>query len=191
MNMAYKNKTIYNDITRNSIKFLQTGSNTFGRLLEMEATYSAHSKEPPSHYHPYQSEEFTILSGELSVRINGQMNILTEGQKLYISSNTVHSMWNNTETRTVVNWKVKPALDTEDFFETLYGLANDGKTNEEGRPAFLQTIITARKFANVFRLSRPPYFIQQTLFSILSPVAHLFGFRPVYKKYIEFTTDND
>ncbi len=106
--MAYKNKTIYNDITRNSIKFLQTSSNTFGRLLEMETTYSAHSKEPPAHYHPYQSEEFTILSGELSARINGKLNVLTEGQKLYIPSNTLHSIWNNSDTRTVVNRKVEP-----------------------------------------------------------------------------------
>lgn len=183
--MAYKNKTIYNDITRNSIKFLQTSSNTFGGLLEMEATYGVHSNEPAEHYHPYQTEEFTVLSGELSVRINGKLNVLTEGQKLYIPANTVHSMWNDTNNETVVNWKVEPAMDTEYFLETLHGLANDGKTNDAGRPSFLQTILTARRFANVFRLSKPTYIIQQMAFGILAPVAYLFGYRPVYKKYID------
>lgn len=189
--MAKKDKRIYNKATRQSIKFIQTKSDTFGLLLEMEATYGAHSNEPAEHYHPIQTEEFTVLSGKLSVRINGQIGVLTQGEKLYIPANTVHSMWNDTDNETVVNWKVEPALDTEDFFETLYGLANDGKTNEEGRPPFLQTIITARRFANVFRLSKPTYFIQQMAFGILTPVAYLFGYRSVYKKYFEFTTDND
>ncbi len=37
--MAFRNKKIINRTTGQEIKFLQTGKETSGRLLEMEATY--------------------------------------------------------------------------------------------------------------------------------------------------------
>src|SRR5262252_10073188 len=112
--MAYQNKQIQNPIARMSIRFLQTSKDTNGKLLEMEATYSPHSIEPAPHYHPHQEEDFTIVSGEMTVRMNGQLKILKAGDQLHVPKNTVHSMWNNSsETTAVVNWKVTPALTTE------------------------------------------------------------------------------
>ena len=80
--MAIKNKTIRNLKTGQDIRFLQTGKDTNGRLLEMETTYNEHSKEPVAHYHPYQVEDFTVLSGELTVRIDGQLKLLKQGETL-------------------------------------------------------------------------------------------------------------
>jgi hypothetical protein len=85
----------------------------------------------------------------------------------------------------VVNWKVRPSLNTEYFLETLAGLATDGKTNEKGTSEFLQVALTAAKYGKVFRLSRPPFFIQKIVFLILAPFAYIFGYKPVYKKYFD------
>ena len=68
--MAFKNKTITNSKTGQDIKFIPTGNDTNGQLVEMEATYNSQSKEPTSHYHPLQAEDFTILSGQLTVWID-------------------------------------------------------------------------------------------------------------------------
>ena len=155
--MAFKNKIILNPKTRNEIKFLQTSKDTDGKLLEMESTYFSHSKEPPPHYHPYQEEDFTVLSGEISIRINGRINILKQRESIHIPANTVHSMWNNSDNKTIVNWKVRPAMETEIMLETLIGLAKDGKTNEAGVPGLLQISLTANKYSNVLRLSKPPF----------------------------------
>ena len=38
--------------------------------------------------------------------------------------------------------ELRPALNSETFFETLYGLARDGKTDENGVPNFLQQAVT-------------------------------------------------
>jgi quercetin dioxygenase-like cupin family protein len=183
--MAFKNKIILNPKTRNEIKFLQTSKDSDGKILEMESTYFANSKEPPPHYHPYQEEDFTILSGGISMRINGRINILKQGESIHIPANTVHSMWNNSDNKTIVNWKVRPAMETEFMLETLIGLAKDGKTNEEGVPELLQISLTANKFSNVLRLDNPPFILQKIIFTLLSPLSIALGYRATYSKYID------
>ena len=183
--MAYKNKTIFNPKTQTAIAFMQTTNDTGGQLLEMEHTYNGHSKEPAPHYHPNQEEDFTVLSGELSVRIDGHVRVLKQGEQIHIPKNTVHSMWNNSPENTVVNWKVRPAMETEYFLETTAGLANDGKTNGSGMPRLLQVALLVSKFKNVFRLAKPPFPVQLVLFGILTPFAYLAGYRPTYKKYLD------
>jgi quercetin dioxygenase-like cupin family protein len=75
--MAYKNKTICNPVTGQNITFLQTATDTGGALLEMESVYNSTSKEPAPHYHPAQEEDFTVLEGSLSVKLNGTAPDLT------------------------------------------------------------------------------------------------------------------
>ena len=183
--MAFKNKQISNPKTGQDIKFLQTAKDTDGKMLEMEATYNSHSKEPVAHYHPFQVEDFTVLSGQLTVRMDGQLKILKQGDTLHIPKNKVHSMWNDTDGKTIVNWKVQPAMDTDNLLETATGLAIDGKTNDDGMPNILQVALMANKYSDVFRLSKPPFAVQKILFIILTPFSYLFGYRPTYKKYLD------
>ncbi|MHA4809702.1 cupin domain-containing protein [Flavitalea flava] len=183
--MAYKNKIISNPVTKQDIHFLQTSRDTEGRLLEMEATYHGRSKEPVAHYHPFQEEDFRVITGELTVKINGKdRQTLKAGDRLHIPSNQVHSMWNAGTEKTIVNWQVRPAMDTENLLETMTGLAVDGKTNESGMPPILQIALTAGRFGRVLRLSKPPFLVQKVLFSLLKPIAYLSGYKPVYKKYL-------
>ncbi len=183
--MAYQNKTIHNTKTGQSIQFLKTAKETKGALLEMESTYSPHSKEPAPHYHPYQTEDFVVLQGEVTVRINGDVKILKEGDNLHLPANTIHSMWNNTDQPAVVNWKVRPALNTEYLLETGVGLANDNKVNAQGKLPLLQGALTANKFSKVYRLAKPSFIIQKIVFTLLTPIAYLLGYRATYQKYLD------
>ncbi|MEJ0106777.1 MAG: cupin domain-containing protein [Bacteroidota bacterium] len=183
--MAYKNKELINPLTGQDILFLQTAKDTNGEYLEMETTYHSNSTEPPLHYHPSQSEDFNVLSGELTVKINGEKRILKQGDTLHINPNESHAMWNTSGNKAVVHWKVQPAMNTENLFETINGLIKDGKTNSKGMPGILQLSLTVSKFSPVFRLAKPSYIIQKILFSIIKPFALLFGYRPVYKKYFD------
>lgn len=151
----------------------------------MEATYHAGSKEPPAHYHPQQEEDFLVLSGELTVKITGETRVLQAGDSLHIPAGQSHAMWNNRAGITVVNWKVRPAMDTDKLLETIAGLAADGKTNKDGMPGILQVSLMANKYAREFRLSGPPFFLQKIVFILLSPLAYLAGYRADYKKYSE------
>jgi quercetin dioxygenase-like cupin family protein len=183
--MAYRNKVINNPKTGQSISFLQSSGDTKGELLEMESSFRPFSKEPPPHYHPYQVEDFQVLAGELKVRSNGTVATYKKNETFHIPADTIHSMWNCSEETTVVNWKVRPALTTENLFETIFGLSNEGKTNVDGMPAFLQTVLIANNYSNVYRAAKPPYFLQKLIFIILTPFSYLLGYRPNYKKYLD------
>ena len=181
--MAYKNKMITNPVVGQHIKFLQTASDTEGKMLEMEASYRPYSKEPPPHYHPYQEEDFIIIKGQMTVRLDGKILLLNENDTLHIPSNTIHSMWNNSSSTAVINWKVRPALTTEFFLETAMGLASDKKGRR--MRSLLQRSLLANKYSRVFRLSKPSFFVQKVLFIILTPFAWMFGYRATYKKYFD------
>jgi quercetin dioxygenase-like cupin family protein len=183
--MAFKNKTIFNPKTGQGIKFLQTAKDTDGALLEMESTYHSHSKEPVPHYHPFQDEDFEVTSGELTIRMNGAVQLFRPGDAIHIPRGTVHSMWNNSDGVTVINWKVRPALNMENLLETGMGLANDGRTNEDGLPGILQVAIMANKYSDAFRLAKPPFIVQKILFALLTPLAYALGYRGEYDKYLD------
>lgn len=183
--MAYKNKVIRNPVTGQSIRFLQTSCDTEGQLLEMESTFAPHSIEPVPHYHPKQHETFVVLEGTLKVRFRGKVWTLQAGDQLEIPPRSIHSMWNAGATKTVVNWKVQPALSTEYFLETGMGLACCGKVDEKGLPPVLQTALLARYYRNVFRIAKPPYVVQKVLFGLLSPFSKLAGYKAVYNEYID------
>lgn len=183
--MAFKGKKISNPKSGQDITFIQTRKDTHGELLEMESTYQAHSKEPMAHYHPFQSEDFIVLQGELTVKIDGEQKILKQGDSVYIPATVAHAMWNDSRTKTIVNWKVRPALDTEYLLETGCGLAADHKTKENGMPGLMQIAMMMNTFSRVFRLAKPPYFIQKILFGLISPFAYLLGYRATYSKYLD------
>jgi quercetin dioxygenase-like cupin family protein len=183
--MAYRNKQIHNPKTGQGITFLHTARDTNGKLLEMEASFVAGSVEPPSHYHPRQMEDFAVLKGHLTVRVNGHVKVYHAGDTLHLPVRTVHAMWNASEEPTLVNWQVRPALRTEYLLETGTGLARDGKTNEAGMPDILQTALMMNKFSDVFRLAKPPFIVQRIVFTILAPVSWLCGKRATYKQYLD------
>lgn len=182
--MAYKGKMISNPIIGQSIKFLQTAKDTKGKLLEMEASYRPYSTEPPLHYHPHQDEDFTIIKGQMTVRMGGKILLLDENDTLHIPANTTHSMWNNSANIAVINWKVRPALSTEYFLETATGLSSD-KKRKKRMSSLLQRSLLANKYSSVFRISKPPFLIQKILFIVLTPFALLIGYKGSYKKYFD------
>lgn len=173
-------KSIRNNITGHEFKFLRTAQDNGEEILEMEVTYPINSKRPPMHYHPLQREHFQILSGEMTVMIDGRIRTLKPGDDLDVKPNQRHAMWNDGERPTVMRWTVTPALHTEQFFDTLALLANTGQTDKDGTPNLLQASRTMLHFSKEFRLSKPPFIVQQLVFRLLSPIARLLGYRAVH-----------
>lgn len=165
--MAYKDKIIRNPVTGQCIRFLQTSCDTEGKLLEMESTFAPHSLEPLLHYHPKQHETFTVQEGSLYVRMNGKVNVLMPEAVSEIPANTPHSMWNGSGTKTVVNWKVEPALSTKYFLETGMELAARVRVKNNGLPCLLQNALLAEKYKNVFRLASTSFMVQRVIFKII------------------------
>lgn len=180
--MAYKGKKINHPFNKQTIEFVTTAKESKGRLLEMIATWEPHSIEPVKHYHPYQDELFSLLEGEMNVVLDGKKIRLKKGDTIEIPANTVHSMWNESAQKAVMQWKVTPALQTEYFFENAMGLATDGKMEKAD---FMQTILLAQKYRKEFRLHKPPYIIQRLIFALLTPIGLLSGKKAAYEKYMD------
>lgn len=67
-----------------------------------------HRIEPMSHY---GEEMFYIIDGEITVEIEGGIEILTKGDSIHFDSQRVHSIWNHTATATSLLW-----CGTKDIF---------------------------------------------------------------------------
>src|SRR5215218_3312004 len=121
--MASRGKVLENPVTGQRIIFKQTSGDTDCELLEVESVYTKPTpSKPPVHYHPAQEEHFEVLAGKLYVIIEGERKALGEGETLVVPKATPHTMW--AESSGVrVDWQTRPALETEAFFETVYGLA--------------------------------------------------------------------
>ncbi len=167
---------LHNPVTGMSLR--ETSDPAAGPAAELvwEASYPAHSPEPPPHYHPRQGERMEIVSGRLFARLDGQVLELSPGDVLEIPPGTPHSLWTDDEPATT-RWHTLPALRTREFMRKLYELAAQGRTNAAGVPNLLQVSVLFSAYADEIRLLRPPAPVQRILFGLLAPAARLLGYR--------------
>lgn len=163
--------------------YRKTAGETNGELLEVEVTYTPHSTPPVEHYHPFQEERFEVLSGTMRVIVNGSEQDYGAGEVFTVLAGTPHWMHNAGDEPGRVVWQTRPAMRTEIFFETVWGLEQDGKVNHAGGLGLLQLVVIGKEFSDHFRLTRPPFFIQQVLFFVLSPIGKWSGYKAVYPEY--------
>lgn len=179
--MATAGEEIHNPRQKDRIVFRQTARETGGRLLRLEMFASPGAASPPEHVHPRQEERFETVSGVLRARVDGEELTLGAGESMVVPPGTPHTWWIDGEEDAHVLVEFRPALNTETFFETMYGLARDGKLDENGVPPLLQTTLISSAYE--IYLPRPPVALQKALFAVLAPVAGLMGYRASYPEY--------
>ena len=75
-------------------------------------------------------------------------------------------------------------MNSETFFETAYGLARDGKTDENGTYNILQQAVTLTGInRGEIYLARPPVAVQKALLAALAPVGRVLGYKDHYPRY--------
>jgi mannose-6-phosphate isomerase-like protein (cupin superfamily) len=161
--------------------FRQTAADTNGELLQLEVFQRVGAKGPVEHYHTGQEERFEVVSGVMHAQVGGREVRLGPGERVVIPAGTPHRWWNGGQEELHVVAEVRPALQVERFFETIFGLARDGKTDADGAPAFLQIAL----FASAYDIwvPKPPRPLQRVLFAVLAPIARLRGYRAWYPEY--------
>ena len=105
------------------LRLIQTGDETDGELLEMEARYTGEAGMPPAHLHPNQVERFEVLDGSMRTIIDGEERLYEAGESFEVPAGTLHQMAAEGPART--RWEVRPALRTAEFFERLFGSGPD------------------------------------------------------------------
>jgi len=182
--MAKAGDKLYNPVQGDWIVFGQTAEDTGGELMSGELVV-APSGGNPLHVHPLQEEHFEVLSGTFGVQIGDEQRSLGEGEEATVPPGTPHRWFNEDDQKEArVSVELRPALNTETFFETLYGLARDSRTDESGVPNPLQlAVMLDGLHKDEIYLAKPPMPVQKALFALLSPFGKLVGYKDHYPKY--------
>jgi len=172
-------QTIENPVTGGRIAFHKTSRDTGGEYVLVEAAVAA-GGSVAAHVHPYQTEEFEILSGSVEFRKDGDKVVASEGDSVTVEPGTVHRFKNvgGDEARFLA--KVSPALEFESFLETMFALAADGKTNKKGMPNPVRMTVIANAYFDDVRAPHVPGAIQKAVLSAGAAVGRLVGYQPNY-----------
>ena len=176
--MAHTGEIIENPVTHDRVIFRVTANDTKGALLAFHDVLLAGYISPPEHVHPRQQEHFEVISGTLGVRAAGRDQVLSAGQRVAVPAGTPHTIWNAGDGETHIVVEFRPALQTEAFFETMFALARDGKTNKQGSPSILQFASGAKGYG--MYVTSPPLAVQKALFAVLGPLARALRYQPYY-----------
>jgi quercetin dioxygenase-like cupin family protein len=179
--MAKAGDELVNPVTGLRTVFRKTAQDTSGELLQVDWIGSPGWTTGPDHVHPRQEERFEVLSGKLGLRAGGVERVHSVGEVIVAPAGAPHAAWNAGDGEVHVLVDFRPALRTETAFETLAGLARDGKTNRAGAPKNpLRLALILREFEEEIYFVRPPLAVQRVILGSLARVARLLGYRPEY-----------
>ena len=169
---------IENPVTGERIVVIEGAGDTGGAYLVGELTVRPGGQVVGEHIHDTLDETFEVVSGRISVRLDGRDSELGAGERAFVPRGTAHDWWNDSDEDVVVRVRVEPAGRFEEMITTVFALARAGRTNAKGMPGPLQLALVAREFEDVLRLTRPPRIVQRVLFAVLAPIARMRGYTP-------------
>jgi len=179
--MIRSGDVLHNPVTGELIQFLKTSADTNGEYVEIEVVVEPNGFVAAAHVHPYQTERFTIVSGAVTFKAGDREFTALPGEEVVVEPGTPHKFWNEGSEDARFRCKVSPALTFEALIETMFNLANDGKTNKKGMPNPLRLAVIAKANFDTVRLPFPPAWLQKTGLAMGAPLGRLFGYKPAYE----------
>lgn len=177
-------ESIENPVNGERITWIETADSTAGELLAFDLSLRPGAAVAAEHRHIQQEERFRVDAGRIGLAVEGTERIVELGEEVTVPAGVAHRWWNEGHEEAKVRVELRPALDTQTFFETFFGLARDGKTNSKGIPGILQIAVAYRDLgASCPMLVKPPAPVQRTVFAALAPIGRLLGRRSVYPSY--------
>ncbi len=172
---------LHNPVTGETVHIVRSAADTDGECVVVEVRVEPDGFVAAKHVHPYQTEVFEILEGEVRFEVGGKKIVAGPGETVVVEPGTAHRFWNDGDTPARFRCEVRPALQFEQLLATMYGLAADGKTNGKGMPSPLRLAVIAKHHFDDVRLPFPPVWAQRVGLALGAPLGRLFGFRPVYE----------
>lgn len=190
--MANAGQIFENRITGERLIFRQTAHTSQGRRIEVDYCLRPHSgKAPVAHFHPRFDEKFEIVAGQACYLLGTEEKTAQAGETVILPHGIAHKHpWNAGDSELQVRQSIEldrpdPATiqAIEHFFETLYGLGQDGKVNRNGLPNPLQFALILKNFQPHAYVAGMPIPVQQLLFGLLAGIGRMMGYRAVYPQY--------
>jgi hypothetical protein len=141
---------------------------------------------PAEHVHRTIEERFEVCEGTVTFRVDGRERALGPGTELRISPGTAHAFGNDAAEEAVLLARTVPESDELGrIVATLFGLASEGRTDERGRPGFLQGAVIAEAALEETYFADVPYEVQQAVGRLFDPLGRALGYRATYDRYLE------
>jgi mannose-6-phosphate isomerase-like protein (cupin superfamily) len=177
--------TIENPVTGERLTFRQTSAETDGEYVLFECVVQPSGFVAAAHVHPFQEECFDVTEGTVTFRLDGGELTAGPGESVRVPPGTRHQFWNAGDRQARFTCEVRPALQFEDLIETMFSLAQAGKTNRKGMPNPLRLAVIARAHFDTVRLPFPPVWMQRVGLAFGAPVGRLLGYRATYRNNAE------
>ena len=153
-------------------------------MLQFDFFLQPHKVVAPEHAHPRQEERFQVVTGAMRGRVVGQERSVSPGQWAVVPPGTPHIWWNDGEGEVHLVVEFRPALRTEDFLETVFGLGRAGKGRPDGRPkSRLQMAVLLAAYRDEFYPVEIPSLVRQVMVVVVAPLARWLGYRPRYPEF--------
>ncbi|MEF8876985.1 MAG: cupin domain-containing protein [Haloarculaceae archaeon] len=153
---------------------------------DVEIRLAPGARGPAEHVHRTVEERFEVSEGEVTFRVDGRERALGAGTDLRVSPGTAHAFGNDTDAEAVVLGRTVPESDELGrIVATLFGLAREGRTDERGRPGFLQGAVIAEEALDETYFAGVPYGVQRAVGRVFGPVGRALGYRATYDRYLE------
>jgi len=176
--MTRTGDSIEHPVTGERITFLETSEETGGEYATFELRVRPHGFVAAPHVHPYAEESFEVQSGTFTFVLDGRERTVGPGRGATVPAGKTHAWWNAGEDEGVAIVEFRPGWKTEEFFESFFGLARDGKVNPKtGLPNVLWLASIFRAYRDFGYIARPPLFVQRAVFTPLGLAARLLGYR--------------
>jgi quercetin dioxygenase-like cupin family protein len=183
MDIGTEDNPLVHPVTGERIVFRKRARDTAGELMEMTLYLAPSGFIAAAHVHPEQEERFEVSGAPVTFRVAGKERVYQPGEVAVVPKGVPHVWWNSSDREVVTLVQFRPALDTETFFETFFGLARDGKVNARGLPNPLQMMVFARDFRREMQLPPPAQQLLGPIAMLLAPVARAMGYRGRYDRY--------
>jgi mannose-6-phosphate isomerase-like protein (cupin superfamily) len=176
--MTSKGNTVEHPVTGERITFLETSAETNGEYATFELRVRPQGFVAAPHIHPHAEESFEIRSGSFTFVVDGEERQVRAGDGATVPAGAAHAWWNSGAEEGVAIVEFRPGWKTEEFFESFFGLAQDGKVNPKtGLPSLLWLASIFRAYHDFGYIARPPHYVQRAVFGPLGAVARLLGYR--------------
>lgn len=174
--MARAGQTIENPVSGERFTFLKTAADTNGELLRFELVLRPGGRIPIVHRHAAQEERFEIVSGTVRALHGRAWRDLSAGESIVIARGTAHVLRNESRTEARIIGELRPAMHTEEVFEAMCALAQEGKVSKSGLPNPLRMAVLAHGLGQQDYAPAIPIVVQKAAFVVLAAVGRRLGY---------------
>jgi mannose-6-phosphate isomerase-like protein (cupin superfamily) len=159
--------------------YAHSGSSDMGRFRVILGDGGSGGGNALVHGHPHADETFDVVSGRLTIVVDGREQIVEAGQSATIPRGASHYFKNAHAGTTECTVTFSPSQQHQRFFRNFATLAQTKPKwfSSAGDPRLLLIALVLHSYRDHLYLAGVPIGIQKVLFAVLSRVARWRGYR--------------